>query len=121
MTKEIVADLCIGEQSCNLAASSTVFGEPCPVIEKNLKVQVACKGRPNLNYFRLTYKKNASSQPTVILVHNLAIVAAEHPQTFRLKLSCENERQIEDLKTVGKRNHIRASCVLVKEHYGHMK
>ena len=46
MTKEIVADVCVGEQSCSIAASSKVFGDPCPVIAKSLRVQAVCEGDP---------------------------------------------------------------------------
>ena len=46
MTKEIVADVCVGEQSCSIAASSKVFGDPCPVIAKSLRVQAVCEGAP---------------------------------------------------------------------------
>lgn len=49
MTKEIVADVCVGEQSCSIAASSKVFGDPCPVISKSLRVQAVCEAGPNFN------------------------------------------------------------------------
>lgn len=41
-TKEIVEDLCLGENECTLSASSLVFGEPCPIVNKQLKVQIEC-------------------------------------------------------------------------------
>jgi hypothetical protein len=43
-TKEIVEDLCVGESECTLSASNLVFGEPCPVVSKSLKVQIECQG-----------------------------------------------------------------------------
>lgn len=49
MTKTIVEDLCLGESSCSLSATSGVFSEPCPVIEKNLRVQVECSAGPSFN------------------------------------------------------------------------
>lgn len=49
MTKDIVSDVCLGEQSCSIAASSKVFGEPCPVIAKNLRVHALCDAGPNFN------------------------------------------------------------------------
>ena len=48
MTKDIVSDVCLGEASCSIAASSKVFGEPCPVISKSLRVQAKCEGTSNM-------------------------------------------------------------------------
>lgn len=39
---EVIEDLCIGENHCQISASSHVFGEPCPIIAKNLRAQVKC-------------------------------------------------------------------------------
>lgn len=41
-TKEVVEDLCLGEADCTLSASSHVFGEPCNIVDKNLKVEIVC-------------------------------------------------------------------------------
>lgn len=41
-SKETVEDLCLGETECAVSATSHLFGEPCPVITKTLKVQVKC-------------------------------------------------------------------------------
>lgn len=41
-TKEVVEDLCLGEAECTLSASSHVFGEPCSIVDKNLKVEIGC-------------------------------------------------------------------------------
>jgi len=41
-TKEVVEDLCLGEAECTLSASSHVFGEPCNIVDKNLKVEIGC-------------------------------------------------------------------------------
>lgn len=49
MTKDIVSDVCLGEASCSIAASSKVFGEPCPVISKSLRVQAKCEAGSNFN------------------------------------------------------------------------
>ncbi len=44
-TKEIVRDLCLGENSCSIAVTESVFGiTPCPVLSKTLRVQVQCGG-----------------------------------------------------------------------------
>lgn len=43
-SQELVEDLCMGENQCSIVSSSVVFGEPCPVIVKNLRVQVQCDG-----------------------------------------------------------------------------
>lgn len=41
--RDVIQDLCIGENSCQISASSHLFGEPCPVITKNLRVEVKCE------------------------------------------------------------------------------
>jgi hypothetical protein len=41
-SKEVVEDLCLGENECALSASSHVFGEPCGIVDKNLRVEVEC-------------------------------------------------------------------------------
>jgi alpha 1,2-mannosyltransferase len=41
-TKEVIEDLCLGENECVLSASDLVFGDPCAVVNKELKVQVEC-------------------------------------------------------------------------------
>lgn len=43
-TKEIIEDLCLGETECTLSATGLVFGDPCPVVSKNLRVQAECTG-----------------------------------------------------------------------------
>jgi hypothetical protein len=43
-TKEVVEDLCLGESECTLSASSRVFGEPCGIVDKNLRVEAKCSG-----------------------------------------------------------------------------
>lgn len=47
--REMVEDLCIGEPSCQVSASSQLFGEPCPLITKNLRVQVKCEASQTFN------------------------------------------------------------------------
>lgn len=41
-SKEVIEDLCLGENECSLSASSQVFGEPCGIVDKNLRVEVEC-------------------------------------------------------------------------------
>jgi len=48
-TQEIVEDLCMGENSCTLSASSHVFGEPCDVVAKTLRVKAVCTAGPSFN------------------------------------------------------------------------
>lgn len=48
-TTEVVEDLCIGESECTLSASSMVFDDPCPIVGKELKVQVECSVDTNFN------------------------------------------------------------------------
>lgn len=43
--REIVADLCVGESACSVAASTEVFGDPCSKLKKSLAVQVECSGK----------------------------------------------------------------------------
>lgn len=51
-TKELVEDLCVGENECRISASAHLFGEPCPVVEKNFRVQVECAGSSVLLLYR---------------------------------------------------------------------
>jgi len=46
-TKEVVEDLCLGESDCTLSASSRVFGEPCGIVDKNLRVEAKCTVAPS--------------------------------------------------------------------------
>lgn len=41
-TKDVVEDLCLGEADCTLSASSHVFGEPCSIVDKSLKIEIGC-------------------------------------------------------------------------------
>ena len=40
----VVSSLCLGQQSCSVLASDTVFGDPCYGTVKALAIQVACSG-----------------------------------------------------------------------------
>ena len=46
MAKGLVEDLCKGDGSCVISASSSLFQDVCPQEEKNLRVQVSCSGSP---------------------------------------------------------------------------
>ena len=49
-TQDIVEDLCIGESTCTLSASSHVFGDPCKVVQKSLRVKAICVGKFELQH-----------------------------------------------------------------------
>eukprot|EP00038_Savillea_parva_P008807 m.179304 g.179304 ORF g.179304 m.179304 type:complete len:934 (+) comp14731_c0_seq1:162-2963(+) len=48
-TRDIVADLCIGENECRVAASTNLFGDPCVNATKELAVHVSCAVGPTFN------------------------------------------------------------------------
>lgn len=62
--QEVVEDLCIGESECRVSASTHLFGETCPLIAKNLRLQVQCTGTfwsttsPSLHMLSLSVDHN---------------------------------------------------------------
>lgn len=59
-TKEIVEDLCLGESECTLSATSRVFGEPCGIVDKELRVEAKCQAGPS--FYEDAYFNAWSSQ-----------------------------------------------------------
>lgn len=46
--KRAVEDICLGEASCDVSASSAVLGDPCPGTAKKLHIYVECQGKAKL-------------------------------------------------------------------------
>ncbi|CAH0555605.1 unnamed protein product [Brassicogethes aeneus] len=42
-SKRLVSEACSGKNECTIAASNTVFGDPCPTTEKYLEVNYCCE------------------------------------------------------------------------------
>jgi hypothetical protein len=41
-SRYVIEQACIGKKNCEIDANIWNFGDPCPTITKNLKVQVVC-------------------------------------------------------------------------------
>ena len=58
-TLQIVKRLCDGRSSCDLYASSSVFGDPCLGTKKYLQVKFKCTSQPSkrpFSFFRVPFK-----------------------------------------------------------------
>lgn len=47
--KDVISDLCLGENECQVVASSSVFGSACSDMQNRLAVQIGCQGTASVN------------------------------------------------------------------------
>uniref|UniRef100_A0A4W5LL63 SUEL-type lectin domain-containing protein n=1 Tax=Hucho hucho TaxID=62062 RepID=A0A4W5LL63_9TELE len=77
---EVVTESCVGQPSCQVAASDDVFGDPCPeTVIKSLSVQAECSAGLLLPFVSATTRARSTPTAGTCLNVQCAVVSSSMP------------------------------------------
>ncbi|OQS03490.1 hypothetical protein THRCLA_21148 [Thraustotheca clavata] len=109
----VVVKACLGQRTCTLSATNSVFGDPCPSVYKQLSIQFACGAGPATYSVAATAPENTFAQVTCPVGYHIDSIDSASFGNPTAACSASSSIAIAKAECLGKN-----SCFLAKENFG---